>query len=187
MIASNLQKTIEIKATTFNSTLSNVSFTGSITNVLASLTRGDNPTDQYQGALIRPVSLRARFYIATDQTYSALRMICFQWADASVPTAAGVLVTTGTSSAPTSPYLWVNHHKIHILYDKMFCLKNRNGGDAKSFDVQIKGDKMRTIQMQLGAANLAQMYGIYWLTISDDGVVNYPQIQLYTELRFTDA
>jgi len=187
MIASNLQKVIEIKTTTFNSVLSNVSFTGSMTNLLNSLTRGDNATDQYQGNLIRPTLLRLRFYIATDQSYSAMRMICFQWADATVPTAAGVLVTTGTTSAPTSPILWVNHHKIHVLFDLGVCLKNRQAGDAKFYDITIKGDKMRTIQMQVGAANVAQMYGLFFLSISDDGVVNYPQIQLTSELRFTDA
>lgn len=116
-----------------------------------------------------------------------MRMICFQWADASIPTAAGILQITGTSSAPTSPYLWVNHHKVHVLYDKGYCLKNRNAGDAKFFQFVIKGDKMRTIQMQAALPNAAQMYGLYFLTISDDGVVNYPQIQLFSSLRFTDA
>lgn len=187
MIASNLQKVIETKVTYINSGPSNISYTGSITNLLNSLSRGDGSVNQYAGNLLRPESLCCRFYLSTDQNFSTLRIICFQWADASVPTTAGILEFTGGVTAPISPLAWLNHHKVHVLFDIGTCLKNRTAADASYYSIRVKGDKMRTIQMSIAVPNVAQMYGIYFLAISDDSVVNFPQIALYTELRFTDA
>lgn len=186
MIASSVQKTIEQKVTYLSSALANISYGGAVTNLLNSLSRGDSSENQYAGNLLLPKQLTIRFYINTDQSYSTMRVLAFQWADSTVPTAAGILQYVSSSNATVSPLLWLNHHKITILYDQCFALVTKSLADAQCHVISVKGDRMKAIQMS-NTANVAQMYGIFLLTISDDAIASYPQISLISELRFTDA
>jgi hypothetical protein len=109
-------------------------------NLLGALSRGDGAVDNYTGTLLKPSSLRVRGNVLQAQTAGAnVRIICFQWQDASTPAVSGLLYNIASVFGPTSPISWVNHRKIHVLWDKNFPLSYKGGTTIKSFDFMIGG------------------------------------------------
>jgi len=186
MLSSQLKQNIETKVTYVagSSTYSN---SGTIVDLFSNLIRGDLPLNQFQGSLVKPSGLRVRFTWSTNQSFSTVRTLIFQWKDATVPLPSGILNSTGSVQSPNSPLFWTNVHKIHVLYDKSHALKPRvaSGYDACYLDTGILGG-LSTVQFAVSSTN-PQMNGIYMLLISDDALVSFPACTWYSEIRFTDA
>jgi hypothetical protein len=111
----------------------------------------------------------------------------FQWKDASVPVASGLLAFTGSAIAPQSPILWTNRPLINVLYDKVVSLKPRvtSGWDV-SLDTKVLQGGMAPVFFA-STTTFIQKNGIYALLITDDAITTFPSINLVTELEFTDA
>jgi len=186
LIRSALNSTIEDKVTFVTSLGIGVDYSGTIVSFTNNLTRADVAVDGFTGNLIRPKRGSIDFTWSSDQAFSNVRCLVFQWLDASVPSPTGILQFTGSVRAPHSPLFWTNVHKIRVLYNHVHALKLRNtsGTDAKHFRAEFRG--METIQFASGSTT-PQMGGIYALFITDDAAVTYPQITYVTELVFSDA
>ena len=186
MLQSTINRNIEPKMTTYGGSYS-VGFSGTVFSITSALTRGDLALNQFQGNIIKPRMLRVRGSWGTNQTYSTVRTLVFQWKDATYPTASGILQFTSQVYSPYSPLLWENRRKIRVLYDMTHSLKPRvaSGYDYESFDSGALIN-LADIQFAAGSASV-QMNGLFVLVISDDGAASYPFINYCVELVYTDA
>jgi hypothetical protein len=187
MIRSNNNLVIEDKVT-YTQQTGGVDFTGTGTvfDLCAALTRGDNAINQFTGQQINPTSLTIRACWNTTQPFSSCRLMVFQWADASVPLAVGLFQILGSNLAPYSPLFWTNHPKIHVLCDELTTLFPVAGSTAAT-NVILRCNKMKKIFFDTSAAIAYQMNGLYAVAVSDDGLVAFPQLDFISELRFHDA
>ena len=163
----------------------NMSFSGSIFSPLSGLARGDQ-ANQLQGNRIVVNKLQCSFLCSTGQIFSNLRIIIFQWSDASIPVPTGILSTgTGTVTYPMSQLRFENLPLMKILHDEFFCLYLKGGSQAtRAFRVTVyPKDPVKfsttTTDPQKG--------GLYIMYASDDGVVSYPQITISTRVSFVEA
>ncbi len=185
MIRANNKLMIEDKVT-YTTQNGGIDYNGTVFSMTAGLIRGDAAVDQFTGNLVRPSMVKILGAVNTNQTHNTMRLLLFQWQDASAPVTNGVLQSTGSANAPFSPLLWSNHHKVHVLYDRTISIAPVAGSYAiKNFTVQVTGG-FKNIQFQTGGT-LIQNYGLFFLAISDDGAPVYPQLLFDSELRFTDA
>lgn len=187
MLNSTLRRNIEPKMTIVFNATTPIDYNGTVFSATTNLARSDDAVDSFTGNVIRPQRLRMRYSWSTNQDYSTVRLLCFQWFDAAVPSPSGLLQNIGVISAPFQPILWTNRTKIRVLYDRTHCLKPRvsAGYDAKAFSFDVTGGFSNMI-FASGSTN-PQMGGIYYLPISDDAVISYPLISFASELIYTDA
>ena len=187
MLNSALRRNIETKVTYVTSPGFGVSLTSTIVSATTNMSRADQGVDGFTGNIIHPTAFRIRGSISTDQTFSTVRVLSFQFADASTPTMSTVLSQATDVRALHSPILWSNIHKIRVLYDETFALKPGTSGayDNLIFDSGYIGG-LRDIEFA-SASTSVQMNGIFTLFVSDDSVVSYPQCVYVTELLYTDA
>ncbi len=185
MIRSELADVIEDKVT-YTTQNGGVSYNGQVASLTAALARADTAVDAFTGNLIKPKRVRVKGNVTTNQTYNSIRIIIFQWRDASVPTTSGILNTTGSVLAPFSPLLWTNVHKVHILADQLLTIFPVAGSyAAEGFNMEISSG-MKPIQFASGSTT-PQMNGLYCLLISDDGAPSYPDVNYVSEVIFSDA
>lgn len=181
-----LESQIEEKVTFVSGDALSVTATGQVFSLTTNLLRGDGAINNVTGNKLIPKRVRMRFTYSTNQTFSTVRLMLFQWKDASVPTPAGILQYTGDARAPASPIYWSNHTKIVIKADVIKALepKATGGSDACYFDVDVR----RFAPILLDSLSLnPQMNGIYALIISDDIIGTAPQITYTAETIYTDA
>jgi hypothetical protein len=188
-INSALKQNLETK-TCDASGSDSISYNGTMTSVTKNLLRGDSSINECQGILIKPQKLVFRSNISSNQTFSTVRVLLFQWKDASAPLPSGVLTHTGSVLAPHGQWYWVNNRKVAVLHDQTLALTQRSSGgnDNKmlSFEVNLVG--VPAIQLPLTGAGLQpQMNGLYLLMISDDAITTYPVVNWTAQLTFTDA
>lgn len=188
MVNSKLSSNIERKYITALTNTSSISYTGSVYNVLSNAVLGDGAINAYTGVVLKPTRVTLRYRVSSNQSYSALRVILFQWRESGVPSTAGILTTTGSVLAPFSPLLYLNRPLIHVLHDELHCLFQR---DAASYASECKTVDIKTgllsIHMNPATAPVPQKNGIYLLCISDDAAVSYPVLDFYSDVEFTDA
>ena len=94
-----------------------VSSSGTIVNLLNSANRGLNGLNGYSGNTINPAGLRLKYYWSTDQVHNSVRVLLFQWFDATVPVLSGILQSITTGQATISPMSTTNLQYIKVLYD----------------------------------------------------------------------
>jgi hypothetical protein len=184
MIQSSIEQVVEQKVT-YTRQQGSVDFAGITLDLTAGLTRGDGAMDEFTGNIIRPESLKILASWSTGQSHTTARIIVFQWKDASVPVAPGILQYTGASNAPFSPLFWTNVPLIHVLYDELTTIFPVAGSFAAT-NLVINITKMRPISYPVGGT-IPQKNGLYMCAITDDGIIAYPQLTFISELRFTDA
>lgn len=186
IVNASLRNTIEPKVTFLTTDALSVTATGQIVSAIGQISRGDGPINNMTGNLVKPLQWTLRFTYSTAQVFSTVRLLMFQWLDASIPTPAGILQYVGDARAPHSPLLWTNIHKIRKLNDFVRALKPRvaSGYDAKYKELNAPG--MATVQFSSTSMDV-QMNGLYVLLISDDIIGTAPAITMVSEVRFTDA
>lgn len=188
-VASALKANIEEKVTYGNTNAVSIDFSGTVASMTGALVRGDAAIDNSTGVIIKPQRLRIRGTVTTNQTSSAMRLIVFQWKDASLPVGAGILASTGSATAPYYGKLWGNRYKLNFLYDELIALFPRGTTtyDSVKFEIDIKG-RMADIHLAAnGTGTQPQLNGLFFFVISDDGVASYPTISYASELSYTDA
>lgn len=191
MLARKVGRT-DLKMTTvfFQNT---VDSTGTIQNILANLTRGTGMVDNYLGSEILPTSIRERMSIAMGPNALAngdgtnvIRVIIFQWFDASVPVVNGVL----QSASPYSPISWQNRKLIKVLSDKLYGTKQA-GDPSLTYDlvtdaIYVKSKKLKPTRFNNAGTN-AQEGGLYALFLSDSSVAAHPFLSSQLTVTFTDS
>jgi len=182
----------ELKVCHYDNTQS-VDSSGLVWQPLTNLARGTS-YNQFIGSEILPTSFRVQLSIAMgpgvgptagDGT-NVVRVILFQWNDASVPNVAGVL----QSVSPLSNFSWENRENIICLADKYYAMKQASSATA-SWDmivdtIYVKGKKMTPIKYN-AAGNGIQKGEIMLLIISDSSIATHPYCTFYTQLTFTDS
>jgi len=169
-----------------------VSNAGTFVNLLSNLNRGLNGIYGYSGNSINPSGLRLKYYWSTDQVHNSVRVLLFQWFDATVPVLAGILQSTTSGQATISPMLTTNLQYIKVLYDEQHMIAPTAsdngavlGSGVASGDVYIPGKRLKQIKFN-STSNTVQDGCLYMLLLSDDSVLSYPQCTYYARLTFTD-
>ena len=180
-----LAKNIEAKVT-YTTQQGGIDYNGSVFNMTSAIARSDNANDGFTGNLILPKCLTIRWAVSTNQTFSRMRLLVFQWKDASSPVPGGILNTIGSAIAPHSPLLLSNKHKVHVLHDEIISLFPVAGSYAVVTGVIQCTGSLARVQFATGST-LIQMNGLFLLAISDDGAPVYPQLDFISELCYTDA
>jgi hypothetical protein len=174
-----------VKATNY-SQQTTVTTSGSCLLLLNNMARGDSGLDNFHGDFVRPVKLSVRAIFSTNQTFTTWRFIVFQWLDSTTPIPSGILQTTGSTLGCVSPYLWTNIKKIRVLRDDLFTMFPVNGSYASKVLEYELSSCFSVVQYATGSTAI-QGGAIYALVISDDSVVTYPYMELYTQLTFSDS
>lgn len=168
-----------------------VSTTGTIVSLLSSATRGTNGINGFSGNVINPQGLRIKYYWSSDQSFNSVRVLVFQWFDATVPTLSGILQASSTGLATISPILVTNTQYLKVLYDGHHMLAPTAGDAAvvgqgvASADIYIPGRRLKQIKYN-ASSNFVQDGCLYMVLVSDDSIVNFPQCTYYSRLTFTD-
>lgn len=193
IVRKELRKKMDFRYTDAYAAPTNVSSTGAVYSLLTNLVRGDAGKDNFQGNLITPHAITLRYFWTTQQTYNAVRLMVFQWYDASIPAVNGVIEDNATTLATLSPVLITNKQNIKVLYDETHVLAPTASGDttvlgyghSDGIKVYIPGKKMRPIRFN-STTNTVQEGNLLMLVISDDAVVSYPQLSYYSRVTFSD-
>jgi len=192
IVRSEIKKSSDLKYT--DSTIVNqaVSVSGILQTALANLTRGDAGLNSFDGNTITPQGLTVKYMFYTNQVHNQVRLIAFQWMDSSSPSAGTVLQSTATFMGTLSAPNVSSKDVLRILYDRTHVVAPTAGGDTavtgnghvygKMF---IPASRLRKIRYNI-AANTVVEGNIWFLAISDDSLVTYPAINLYSRLSFYD-
>jgi hypothetical protein len=187
LVRASLRAEIEEKVT-FTTQNGGIDFTGTCFSLTNALVRADGPIDAFTGSLIRPTSLKVDYTYSTNQTFSNVRILVFQFQDASVPlTSAGILQYPSQVESPHSPVSWLNNHKIKVLWDQNHAIAPVAGSFAVHHGSINLKSCFSNVQFSVTGPVQPQMNGIYLLAISDDSVAPYPQLTYVSELIYTDA
>lgn len=169
-----------------------VSSSGTFVNLLSSANRGLSGLNGYSGNTINPSGLRVKYYWSTDQSYNSVRVLLFQWFDATTPALSGIVQSTTAGQATISPMMTTNLQYIKVLYDghHMLAPSAADGGSVlgqgvASADIYIPGKRLKQIKFN-STTNVVQDGCLYMLLLSDDSVLSFPQCTYYSRLTFTD-
>jgi len=181
-------KEVEYKVTDSTTTAGNVTSTGTVVNLLASLTRGDDYINNFLGNRINPAGIQVRYAFRSGDPSNIMRVLIFQWMDSTTPVVSGILQTPATCQ---SAILVSNRTNINVLHDRIYQGSETYAGALSYFDsvpsksVYIKGKNIFPVEFQAGA-NTIQKGGLYMLLISDSGAAVHPTASWYTRVTFAD-
>lgn len=177
----------ETKYITQSTDTQSVDYSGTIFSLAYPVTRGDNFINNFEGSTIYPKGLTIRYQWSSDQSYTKMRIIVFQWKDSTLPTMALCLASFGSSLAPLSGTTLASKPVMKVLYDSLETGSYPTAGTSytEAHKLYISGYRMLPVKYQATSDNI-RTNGIYMLVISDDGAVNYPQFSYYSTLSFTD-
>lgn len=188
------RKKTDWKYTDVNANSTNVQTSGSITSLLANLTRGDAGLNNFDGNIVDPQAITFKYFLHTSTIRNAVRVIIFQWFDSATPVIAGILQNSGAITATLSPILVTNKTYIKVLYDRTHQFAPTAGGDTTVTGegvidcqtVYIPGRKLRPVRYN-SSSNVVQTGNLYLLLVSDDAAVPSPQINYYSRVTFSDS
>lgn len=143
-------------------------YNGLIVPLTDAISQGTN-AQQRVGNKIMPKSLTVRYKLQTPTTNSVtVRMVLFQWFEASVPTGADIINTAGSSSSPFQPSNVDNKSLFKILSDDLIYLNQVIAGVSyqQCGKIFVSGNRLRPISFVSGATT-QKNGGIYCLFISD--------------------
>lgn len=193
VVKKELRKKTDWKYTDTSAAQAASNTSGTLTSLLANLSRGDNGLDQFSGNMIKPQAITFKYFCNTNQVYNNVRVILFQWFDATAPTVATVLQTTSNIYAVLSPVLITSKPNIKILYDQTHTFAPTASGDTTILGegivpvqtVYIPGKRLRAVKFN--ASSTARSSGdLYLLHISDDSLATFPAISWYSRVTFSD-
>lgn len=182
-----LLKRADVKYTDLHDSVS-VDASGFLFDLTTNLAFSDTGLNAYEGNSITPKGLEIRYHWNTDQEYSNVRTIIFQWFSAATPAVTDILqdITIGASNPLSAPE--INTKPFYkILHDALDVINTYNSGLARALvrKVYINGKKLRKIRSQATASTLVNGR-IYCLVISDDQVTTYPAFAFYSRLSYYD-
>lgn len=193
-VARQIRTMSDVKFTDVYNNPSNCTSSGVISSATVNLVRGTAGIDNFQGNNIVPKGFTMRYTLsANTQLYSVIRVMCFQWFDASVPTISGILQQTGAQQVTMSSISVTNKDQIRVLVDKCYYMNPQAGDNAGIVGYggvvdkfYIPGSRLRKLKFN-PSTNAVQDGCIYTLFISDDSTATFPTFNFYSRLSFTDV
>lgn len=163
-----------------------VDTSGTMVDLLSSLSRGDSPLNQFDGGRINPQGIQVRLSGVVGDATNILRVLVFQWFDAVAPVPLGVL----SASSPLAPLFLDNRENIKVLHDGIYKATQAYSGGAGLFDfpnkvIYIKSKRLEAVQFKATTA-VPQKGGLYMLLLSDSSVPSNPQINYHVRTTFVD-
>lgn len=190
MVRTEVNRVLKAKAdykhTTVIHNANTISASGTVYDLLASLSRGDNPVNQYNGSMIRAKSIRIRGVVSSVDAYNVFRIIIFQWFDAGVPTPAGLINSTTSANAPYGTTFWTNKYSKKVLRDDTILCDPTGMGVQQLLDYYVSASKIRQTYFPTATDIPAQKNGLFMLVVSDSTTINHPQLTFTSEIVYTD-
>jgi len=173
-------------------TPASVGSSGTTKSLFDNLVRGDLGKDNFDGDNITPKWVRVRYSVNTAasaaDSYNQVRVIIFQSKLLGTASPGGVLdlsATSGTVSAPLSQRLEDRLKDYKVLYDHTHCVNN-SGNQQEFADVFIKGSRLTQVDFTSTGTLSITRGDIAVLYISDDGVADNPDFNMYARVKFSD-
>lgn len=170
----------------------NSTSSGTITSLLAPMSRGDTGLDTFDGNLINPSGITVKYTFNTNQSYNAVRFMVFQWFDSSTPQTSGVLATTTVGLAVLAPVYAANKPLVKVLYDKTHIIAPTAADGGTIYgqgvcygSVYIPGKRIKPVRFS-SQSTAVQDGNIYILQISDDSLTTFPTVHWHSRVTFTD-
>jgi len=162
---------------------------GTVVNLLGSIARGNDSLNQFVGSSITPRGIQIRLAMQSTDTYNYIRVVVFQWFDATVPVLGGIL-----QAAPylIAPVMLTNRENMVILHDRLyFGNENFSGAGATAMmtsprkTIYIKGKRLAKCIFPNGSL-IPQKGGLYMLLLSDSLAPPNPGVDYWARTTFTD-
>ena len=197
IVRSEIKKGSDLKYTDHSLNNQAVTSSGTVFQCLQNLVRGDAGINNFDGNTVTPQGLTVKYCFNSNQSFNQVRVLCFQWLDASTPTLAGIVQNNTTNLGTLSPILITSREYIRVLYDKHHIMAPTAGVPDTTAVLSIYGlavcsgqffipaKRMKKIRFNSGN-NTVQDGNIYILLLSDDSAPTYPAVNLYSRLSFYD-
>lgn len=194
IVRQEINRRVDLKYTDFGTLAFNIGTGGVMSSVFFNMSRGDQGRNQFEGNWIRPTGWLFRYYMHTSEIRNCVRILLFQWLDATVPVASGVLQDISAGWGVISPTLVTNRNYIRVLYDRTHQIAPQAGnagtlggeGISPVVKVWIPGKKLQKVRFQSGA-NTVQRGDLYVLAISDDVILPQPQLTFWSRVTYSDT
>lgn len=194
VVRKELRKKTDWKYTDWAVAINAIYYNAQPVSLLTNLVRGNLGINNFSGNIIRPQAITLKYFGQTEQLhYEALRIVVFQWFDASTPFTSGILQDSSQTFALVSPTLVTNKQYIKILYDQTHTLSPTAGGDTavsgdgmtEAVTVYIPGKRLRPIRYNSNT-NTCQDGNIFILAISNDTALGSVNMTAYSRITFSD-
>lgn len=166
--------------------------TGYVLDLQASLARGDDGKNNFEGDKIFPKNLKMRVQWIAQDTTNLMRCLIVQWFGPGVPATTDILDTSAVAASQQALCYrqWSRRSQYKILYDRMFQLQNNPNltaglGPVHTEEIFIPGYKIRPVEFSSTSLTL-QKGGLFMLTFSDSLAVTHPDQNAVWEIVFTD-
>lgn len=159
-----------------------VSTSGVVFDLLSNLSPGVGGKDAFIGQKINPVGLNLNWSVILGDNTNLMRLILFQWFDASTPVPSGVLQGNCLSTVNL-----VNRENIKVLRDELvsMALMATGGYNQACGKFYVKSKKMIPAQYNVDLSKF-QKGGLYLLVISDSVITPNPTVSFYSRCTFLD-
>lgn len=194
IVRAELRKATDWKYTDRSATV-NVASSGAIHSLYSNLVRGEAGKDNFQGNIVKPQGVTIKYYLNTNQSYNAVRVMLIQWFDAGTPVLTGILETNATGFGPISPTLITNKQYIRVLSDNLHVIAPTAGTAPPSTVIEgegvaqgsiyVSGKKLRQTRYN-STSNTVQDGDLYLVMVSDDNLTTYPSVRYYSRVTFSD-
>ena len=160
-----------------------ITSSGSVFSMLSSLAPGTGGYSSFIGNKINPVGMNLNWEVVIADTTNIMRLVLFQWFDASTPVPSGILQGNALSTVN-----FTNRENIKILRDELvsFAILATGGSNIASGKWYVKSKRMTPIQYNIGTSTF-QKGSLYLLCISDSAVPSYPTLSFYSRVTFLDS
>jgi len=186
IVKRNLNKHVETKYFDQYQISTNVTASGTITNI-SDITRGNDVTQRIGNQVtLKEVQFRQGLYISANATQTAVRvLVVLDTFGTNAPSVSDVLETAFLSSvySEISPYYWDYRKRFRILHDDTtyLCKSSSTSGVYKEWV-----NKLNLESQHIGSSTTFKNQ-IYLLLVSNESnVLNLPVINIHSRLLFTD-
>lgn len=192
-IAQNIYRFVNVETKYWDITglAQNIPDTGAMI-ALSSITQGTtvNSNTLREGTSVKPLNLVLRFKLNRNTVGGAnhqnVRLIVFQAKEenGSTPTVANILENTGTTYSLISPKNYDDRFTTKFLLDKVYPLVYNTNQANKCYSMTFK----LSGHINYDASTTTPQTGGYYLLMfgSESSGANYPTIDYYSRLSFTD-
>jgi hypothetical protein len=186
IVKRNLNKHVEVKYFDQYQISTNVTASGTITNI-SDITRGNDVTQRIGNQVtLKEIHFRQGLYLNANATQTAVRvLVVLDTFGTNAPSVSDVLETAFLSSvySEIAPYYWDYRKRFRILHDDVtyLCKSSSASGVYKQWV-----NKLNLESQHIGSSTTFKNQ-IYLILVSNESnVLNLPVINIHSRLLFTD-
>jgi hypothetical protein len=135
---------------------------------------------------LQNISLNYRVFKNASATSTVVRILLVRDLDCAgaTPAVSDILQTVGSSTAPLTPYDWLNRKRFSILHDRLVVVNSTgNSAFAGMFSEPHEG---HILYLGTAANAASQGKGSMFVVAVSDETTNTPTIAFSSRLEFTD-